>query len=154
MITGADVFYGTMPEWGPVAVPGSDNGSSPPPRPALVAEELLLYDKDGQSLLDDHALRILIALHQESLTAQEIATRYRVPIAACYRRIRRLLSLGLVSESGFVTEGRRRPARLYASQVERFQVIYGNGMMTLRLLLRDGLEAQTVVRFPPDAAVT
>ncbi len=115
-----------------------------------MAEELLLYDKDGQSLLDDHALRILIALHQEILTAQDIASRYKVPIAACYRRIRRLLSLGLVSEAGFVTEGRRRPARLYRSEVERFQVTYGSGQMSLRLILRNGVETSTVVRIPPE----
>lgn len=125
-----------------------------PPRPKLVAEDLLLYDKEGQSLLDDHALRILIALHQESLTAQEISTRYKVPIAACYRRVRRLLSLGLVSGAGFVTEGRRRPARLYRSEVDRFQVIYGNGQMTLHLYLRNGIEASTIVSFPPETALT
>ncbi|HEY5604902.1 MAG TPA: hypothetical protein VIL45_00090, partial [Thermoplasmata archaeon] len=65
---------------------GPPADGSDPPRPRLRAEELLLYDRNGGSLLDDHALRILIALHQESLTAQEIAARYRVPIAACYRR--------------------------------------------------------------------
>ena len=126
----------------------------PPPRPALIAEDLLLYDKDGQSLLDDHALRILIALHQEVLTAQDIAHRYKVPIAACYRRVRRLLSLGLVSEAGFLTEGRRRPARLYRSEVARFQVMYGNGQMTLTLSLRNGVEASTIVRMPHDEAAT
>ena len=122
----------------------------PPPRPALIAEDLLLYDKDGQSLLDDHALRILIALHQEVLTAQDIAHRYKLPIAACYRRVRRLLSLGLVSEAGFLTEGRRRPARLYRSEVARFQVMYGNGQMTLTLSLRNGVEASTIVGMAPD----
>lgn len=143
-----------MVDCGPVAALGPAPETSAPARPALVAEELLLYDKDGQSLLDDHALRILIALHQESLTAQDIASRYKVPIAACYRRIRRLLSLGLVSEAGYVTEGRRRPAHLYKSQVERFQVIYGNGEMMLKLLLRNGQEASTVVRFPPDMGLS
>ena len=114
----------------------------------------MLYDKDGQSLLDDHALRILIALHQESMTAQEIATRYRVPIAACYRRIRRLVSLALISEAGFVTEGRRRPARLYKSEVNRFQISYGNGKMHLQLLLRNGTETTTDVGIPPDVGVS
>jgi len=129
------------------------NGSEPP-RPKLLAEELLLYDKDGQSLLDDHALRILIALHQEKLTAQEIANRYRVPIAACYRRVRRLASLGLISEAGFVTEGRRRPARLYKSEVDRFNITYGSGKMHLHLILRNGTDVATVVGVPPDIAVS
>ncbi len=129
------------------------NGSEPP-RPKLLAEELLLYDKDGQSLLDDHALRILIALHQEKLTAQEIANRYRVPIAACYRRVRRLASLGLISEAGFVTEGRRRPARLYKSEVDRFQITYGSGKMHLHLILRNGTDIATVVGVPPDIALS
>jgi len=154
VITGAETFNWTGPEWGSVPDPGPAAPLSGPARPALVAEDLLLYDKAGQSLLDDHALRILIALHQEALTAQEISVRYKVPIAACYRRIRRLLSLGLVSESGFVTEGRRRPAHLYRSEVDRFQVVYGNGEMTLHLLLRSGSETSTVVRFPPDTGVT
>ena len=129
------------------------NGSEPP-RPKLLAEELLLYDKDGQSLLDDHALRILIALHQEKLTAQEIANRYRVPIAACYRRVRRLASLGLISEAGFLTEGRRRPARLYKSEVDRFQITYGSGKMHLHLILRNGTDIATVVGVPPDIALS
>lgn len=136
-----------------MAFVGPANGGSPAPRPRLVAEDLLLYDKDGQSLLDDHALRILIALHQESLTAQEIASRYRVPIAACYRRVRRLVSLGLISEAGFVTEGRRRPARLYKSEVNRFQITYMSGKMDLHLLLRNGTEAKTVVGIPPDVGI-
>ncbi len=137
-----------------MAFVGPNNGGSPAPRPRLVAEDLLLYDKDGQSLLDDHALRILIALHQESMTAQEIATRYRVPIAACYRRIRRLASLALISEAGFVTEGRRRPARLYKSEVDRFQISYGNGKMHLQLLLRNGTETTTDVGIPLDVGVS
>ncbi|OGS63225.1 MAG: hypothetical protein A3K59_04100 [Euryarchaeota archaeon RBG_19FT_COMBO_69_17] len=140
--------------FGSVAVPPSLPGDILSPRSPPPAEDLLLYDNDGGSLLDDHALRILIALHQESLTAQDISTRYKVPIAACYRRIRRLLSLGLVSEAGFVTEGRRRPAKLYKSEVALFQVVYGNGAMTLRLQLRNGMETTTVVRFPPDSGFT
>lgn len=152
MITGASVFLRSRGTWRHVAALGPVQPSSPPLRPPLVAEELLLYDKDGQSLLDDHALRILIALHQETLTAQDIASRYKVPIAACYRRIRRLSSIGLLSEAGYVTEGRRRPARLYRSEVERFTVTYGNGEMTLRLILRSGAEAATVVRTPPEGA--
>lgn len=137
-----------MPSVGPL------NGHTPAPRPRLLAEDLLLYDADGGSLLDDHALRILIALHQESLTAQQIATRYRVPIAACYRRIRRLVSLALISEAGFITEGRRRPARLYKSEVDRFQITYGSGKMHLHLILRNGTEAKTVVGIPPDVGVS
>src|SRR2546425_6830473 len=95
----------------PVAFVGPPNGGSPAPRPRLVAEDLLFYDKDGQSLLDDHALRILIALHQESLTAQQIASRYRVPIAACYRRGRRLTTLRPLLEAGFRPAGGARPPR-------------------------------------------
>lgn len=133
---------------------GTPGPSSGPRSPRLVAEDLLLYDKDGQSLLDDHALRILIALHQEVLTAQEVSQRYRIPIAPCYRRIRRLLSLGLISEAGYVTEGRRRPAHLYKSEVNRFQIVYGSGEMTLTLILRNGTEASTVVKFPADFGLT
>ncbi len=133
---------------------GPPTNGSQPPRPKLLAEELLLYDKDGQSLLDDHALRILIALHQEKLTAQEIANRYRVPIAACYRRVRRLASLGLITEAGFVTEGRRRPARLYKSEVDRFNITYGSGKMHLHLILRNGTDIATVVGVPPDIALS
>ncbi len=133
-----------------MAIPPTAGSSSPPSRAKLVAEELLLYDKDGQSLLDDHALRILIALHQETLTAQEISQRYKIPIAPCYRRIRRLLSLELVSEAGYVTEGRRRPARLYKSEVEKFTIAYGSGEMTLHLMLRNGTAATAVVHLRDD----
>ena len=133
-----------------MTIPPRESGPSPPVRPRLLPEELLLYDNDGRSLLDDHALRILIALHQETLTAQEISHRYKIPIAPCYRRIRRLVSLSLISEAGYVTEGRRRPAHLYKSEVNKFTIAYGSGEMTLHLLLRNGTSADTVVRFPPD----
>ncbi len=137
-----------------MALPPTTGGSGPAARIKLVAEELLLYDKDGQSLLDDHALRILIALHQETLTAQEISQRYKIPIAPCYRHIRRLLSLELVSEAGYVTEGRRRPARLYKSEVERFTIAYGSGEMTLHLMLRNGTAATAVVHLREDVVST
>ena len=68
--------------------------------------------------------------------------------------IRRLLSLALISEAGFVTEGRRRPARLYKSEVNRFQITYGSGRMHLHLLLRNGTEANTIVGIPPDVGVS
>jgi len=134
-----------------VAIPPPAGGSGQPARAKLIAEELLLYDNDGQSLLDDHALRILIALHQETLTAQEISQRYKIPIAPCYRRIRRLVSLGLISEAGYVTEGRRRPAHLYKSEVDRFTIAYGSGEMTLHLMLRSGVAATAVVNLRDDA---
>ena len=137
-----------------MAIPPPSGGPSPPPHPRLVAEELLLYDKDGQSLLDDHALRILIALHQETLTAQEISQRYKIPIAPCYRRIRRLVSLGLISEAGYVTEGRRRPAHLYKSEVDRFTITYGSGEMTLHLMLRSGVAATAVVHLRDDVVTS
>ncbi len=137
-----------------MALPPTTGGSSPPPRAKLIAEELLLYDKDGQSLLDDHALRILIALHQETLTAQEISQRYKIPIAPCYRRIRRLVFLGLISEAGYVTEGRRRPAHLYKSEVDRFTITYGSGEMTLHLMLRSGVAATAVVHLRDDTVTT
>ena len=136
-----------------MAIPPSSGGPSPPAHPRLVAEELLLYDKDGQSLLDDHALRILIALHQETLTAQEISQRYKIPIAPCYRRIRRLVFLGLISEAGYVTEGRRRPAHLYKSEVDRFTIAYGSGEMTLHLMLRSGVAATAVVHLRDDVVI-
>ncbi len=137
-----------------MAIPPPSGGPSLPARPRLVAEELLLYDKDGQSLLDDHALRILIALHQETLTAQEISQRYKIPIAPCYRRIRRLVSLGLIAEAGYVTEGRRRPAHLYKSEVDRFTITYGSGEMTLHLMLRSGAAATAVVHLREDTVTS
>src|SRR2546421_4066209 len=120
---------------GPVAFVGPTNGGSPAPRPRLVAEDLLFYDKDGQSLLDDHALRILIALHQESLTAQQIASRYRVPIAACYRRVRRLTSLGPLPEAGFVTRGRRRAPRHYKLPSDPVHHTHRHGQQLFLLFL-------------------
>src|SRR5438876_623200 len=96
---------------GRVAFLGPPENGSSPARCRSLAEELLLYDKDGQSLLDDHALRILIALHQEKLTAQEIANRYRGPSAACHRRVRRPASPALIPDAGSPPEGRRRPRR-------------------------------------------
>jgi len=123
------------------------------PQKLTITRDVVAIPTVSEKMMDDGVGYIKADTFSKG-KAQEIATRYRVPIAACYRRIRRLVSLALISEAGFVTEGRRRPARLYKSEVDRFQITYGNGKMHLHLLLRNGTEAKTVVGVPPDVGVS
>ena len=50
----------------------------------------------SRAVLDGYAARILIGTSEHGSTANELSERYSIPIAACYRRIRRLETLGLV----------------------------------------------------------
>src|SRR5436190_19366817 len=61
---------------------------------------------------------------------------------------------GICSNVSVNTLIRRRPARLYKSEVDRFQITYGSGKMLLLLMLRNGTETKTLVGIPPDVAVS
>ena len=50
----------------------------------------------SQLLTDEYAIKILVATVRQPRSAQDIAVKYGIPIAACYRRIRDLEAAGLL----------------------------------------------------------
>ncbi len=50
----------------------------------------------SQLLTDEYAVKILVATVRQPRSAQDIAIKFGIPIAACYRRIKDLEAAGLL----------------------------------------------------------
>jgi hypothetical protein len=81
----------------------------------------------SRAALDGYAARILIGTSAHGSTANELSEHYGIPIAACYRRIRRLETLGLV----YCEEERPTPAG------KRIQV-FRSAVRSARIALEGG----------------
>jgi DNA-binding transcriptional ArsR family regulator len=102
-------------------------------------------------LADGHALRILHALREGPLTAQEIVARTGIPPAACYRRLTELSSHGLLVEAGFIVAKNGKKSRQFRANLARVQVSFEEGAFHVDLALQDGRHEQFVYALPENA---
>ena len=89
----------------------------------------------GRAMLDPYAIRILLATQEREETALSLSRRYGIPIVACYRRLRDLEELGLVSIVREEANVAGHPSRLYRARVRSARLFYEDGRFTVRLLL-------------------
>jgi predicted transcriptional regulator len=94
--------------------------------------------KTSQLLMDEYAVKILVATLRCPHSAQEIAEDYSIPIAACYRRIRELEKVGLVecTERRLSRQGKR--ISYYISLLKNAYVFFENGKLRVRFQLKTG----------------
>jgi len=71
-------------------------------------------------------------------SAQEIAEKFGIPIAACYRRIRDLQKVGLIEckERRLSQQGKR--VSYYLSTVKNAYVFFENGRLKVKFQLKTG----------------
>src|SRR5437660_11835252 len=50
----------------------------------------------SQTVMDEYSARILMGTFERPVSALELSRRFGLPIAACYRRIKELVELGLL----------------------------------------------------------
>ena len=95
-------------------------------------ESLIVNDKPAKQrvlavLSDKYSRKILSATVDEPLSAFEISKDYDIPITTVYRRIKKLVDVGLVAavKSGRTTDGKRYD--LYRSLLLRVDVSFEDG---------------------------
>jgi hypothetical protein len=89
-------------------------------------------------VIDRYSAQIIFATGLKAKSAQMLSEHYAIPIAACYRRIKALESLGiLVSDEKFLTQ-RGKWTRLYLSRVKEMAVQFESGKLIVHIHLRDG----------------
>src|SRR5512138_1161546 len=92
----------------------------------------------SQLLTDEYAVKILVATVRAPKSAQEIAQRYGIPIAACYRRIKDLEAAGLLvcRERRLSQQGKR--VSYYLSMLKNAYVFFENGHLRVKFQLKTG----------------
>lgn len=99
-----------------------------------------LDKKEAIELLsDDYIPKILAHTHLKPKSAKEIAAKNDIPIAVCYRRIKKLVDLGLLSkeERPLTQEGKR--VWLYKSNLESAKIFYEDGVLMAEFEMKSGV---------------
>jgi transposase len=92
----------------------------------------------SQLLTDEYSIKILVATVRQPKSAQEIAAKYGIPIAATYRRIKDLESAGLLvcHERRLSQQGKR--VSFYLSMLKNAYVFFEDGSLRVKFQLKTG----------------
>jgi predicted ArsR family transcriptional regulator len=89
-------------------------------------------------LTDEYSVKILVATVRQPRSAQDIAIKFGIPIAACYRRIKDLESAGLLvcQERRLSQQGKR--VSFYISMLKNAYVFFEDGHLRVKFQLKTG----------------
>ncbi len=92
----------------------------------------------SQLLTDEYSVKILVATVRVPRSAQDIALKFGIPIAACYRRIKDLEDAGLLvcQERRLSQQGKR--VSLYLSMLKNAYVFFEDGHLRVKFQLKTG----------------
>jgi len=92
----------------------------------------------SQLLTDEYSVKILVATVRQPRSAQDIASKFGIPIAACYRRIKDLESAGLLvcQERRLSQQGKR--VSFYISMLKNAYVFFEDGHLRVKFQLKTG----------------
>ncbi len=92
----------------------------------------------SQLLTDEYSVKILVATVRQPRSAQDIAIKFGIPIAACYRRIKDLESAGLLvcQERRLSQQGKR--VSFYISMLKNAYVFFEDGHLRVKFQLKTG----------------
>lgn len=87
---------------------------------------------------DKYVSKILLTVHKKPKCAQDISKKCDIPIAACYRRINALKSLGFLrcTESRLNIRGKR--VKYYLSQIQQMHLFLEDGRFKMKIKLSNG----------------
>jgi Helix-turn-helix domain len=92
----------------------------------------------AQFVLDDYSMRILTRINAQEASAVQLSRRCDIPIAACYRRLRRLEQLGLIA----ATRDERAPnghwTRFFRSRLKSARIGLEQGRLWARVEVLPG----------------
>jgi hypothetical protein len=92
----------------------------------------------SQLLTDEYSIKILVATVRQPKSAQDIAAKYGIPIAATYRRIKDLEGAGLLvcQERRLSQQGKR--VSYYISMLKNAYVFFEDGNLKVKFQLKTG----------------
>lgn len=87
----------------------------------------------SQSVMDEYAARILMGTFERPASALELSRRFRIPIAACYRRIKELEGLGLVYCERELPSRNGKGLQLFRSRLKSVRIALEDGNLHARV---------------------
>ena len=93
----------------------------------------------SQMLTDEYSAKILLATFKRKMSAQEISSKYGIPIAACYRKIKSLEDVGLIECVDRVLTPKGKRKNLYLSRLKTAFIFFENGKLRARFHLSTGV---------------
>lgn len=89
--------------------------------------------KYSEILADNYTLKILADTFINPKSAQEISIKHDIPIAACYRRVHSLESLGLLKCTDTIVNRYGKRVKRYISCIRSILLIFERGIMNVKL---------------------
>ena len=93
-------------------------------------------EKIMKVLTDDYAMKILVASYQNEKNAIQLSQELDIPIAACYRRLSTLRSLGFVDKHEKITN-RGKKIACYRSKIKKVSIKIEDNRITIDILLKN-----------------
>ncbi len=98
-----------------------------------------------QHISDQYSIRILRATLHRALDAITLSNQLGIPIAVCYRRIRELEKLGLLSKDGRRLTSKGKWIALYKANIKNAEVKMVEGKIVIKITFRWGKEEELEV---------
>lgn len=88
-------------------------------------------------ITDEYVMKILTACYRRPLSTQYLSLQFDIPIAVCYRKMKELLSAGLVEVEDKKLTQKGKWVKLYRSKVKNAFVFLENGKLRVRMELSE-----------------
>ncbi|MEA3559807.1 MAG: hypothetical protein U9R75_11190 [Candidatus Thermoplasmatota archaeon] len=88
-------------------------------------------------ITDEYVMKILVSTLKRPLSAQQLALKYDIPIAVCYRKMKDLLAADLIQKDEKTLTSRGKWVQLYRSKLKGAYVFLEKGELRVRLELAD-----------------
>ncbi|HIH01085.1 TPA: helix-turn-helix transcriptional regulator [Thermoplasmata archaeon] len=83
-------------------------------------------------LADDYSQKILVQTYSAPMSAQRLSRVCRIPIAACYRRIHELETVGLIGIEDEMEVYKGRRVRMYKCRLRSATIKFTNGRFAVK----------------------
>lgn len=87
----------------------------------------------SQSVMDEYSARILLGTFEGAASALELSRRFRIPIAACYRRIKELEGLGLVYCERELPSRNGKGLQMFRCRLKSVRIVLEDGSLRARV---------------------
>ncbi len=88
-----------------------------------------------RAITDEYGIKMLLACYETPRSAQELSDRWQIPIAACYRRIHMMESLGMLKCVSEVVGRRGRIVRMYRSALRELEFRFKDGKAMVKFVM-------------------
>jgi len=99
-----------------------------------VIEEPYHYEEEiCRFMVDNYAPKVMIATYGKALSIQQISKICEIPVAVAYRRVRKMVSIGLLVCVGEEETYRGKKVRFYSCAADILQFTFDKGIFSCHI---------------------